>query len=558
MRHVWTATLILGLSVSATLAGEEVDLEIVHRIKHEAFAHSKVMDHLFYLAEIHGPRVTGSPGYKAAAGWAVESMKEWGLENVGLEKWGDFGRGWSHSRLEIALVEPVRAQLRGVPLAWTAGTDGPVRGEVIYAPLFEERTDPDRYDLDKLGERIGEYAEEHRGKLEGKIVLIRKAREARPATDPPVTRMEGEELASYGMAPEPIVAQPLELPLMKVPADREERRKLLVHAPFDLIMDFYERRDVVFGRWYEFLRNEGVTALLAVDTRGTGGIIFAEELGSPVAGAPIPPPAVVLAPEQYNRINRMLQRDMKVVVEIDLESSYHDDPTGSMNVIAEIPGGAKADEVVMLGAHLDSWHGATGATDNATGCATMMEAMRILTALDLKMDRTVRLGLWGGEEQGFYGSGGYVKEHFGDPLTLELKPEHEKLSVYLNHDNGGGKIRGVHLQGNDMARPIFEAWLGPFRDLGADTITIRNTDGTDHLSFDAVGLPGFQFIQDPLDYDTRTHHSTMDQYDRIVPGDLMQASAIIASMVWHAANREEMFPRKPVPDPVPVKEDGKK
>jgi Zn-dependent M28 family amino/carboxypeptidase len=188
----------------------------------------------------------------------------------------------------------------------------------------------------------------------------------------------------------------------------------------------------------------------------------------------------------------------------------------------------------------------------------MMEAMRILTALDLKMDRTVRLGLWGGEEQGFYGSGGYVKEHFGDPLTLELKPEHEKLSVYLNHDNGGGKIRGVHLQGNDMARPIFEAWLGPFRDLGADTITIRNTDGTDHLSFDAVGLPGFQFIQDPLDYDTRTHHSTMDQYDRIVPGDLMQASAIIASMVWHAANREEMFPRKPVPDPVPVKEDGKK
>ncbi len=529
---------------------ERVDLEIIHRIKHEAFAHSMAMDHLFWLTDIHGPRLAGSPGYRAAAEWAVQEMKSWGLSNAHLEPWGDFGRGWSFERLDVRMIEPVAERLHGVPLAWSAGTKGPVKGEVLHAPLFKDNADPDRYDLERVNARIDEWIQKQRGKLKGKILLIREEREFKPATDPPVDRWEAGELVDYAMAPEPSRAEPLELPLMKLPAEREKRAKILDYAPFEVLMDFYERRDEAFGRWYAFLNEEKVAGLLAMDERGSGGIIFAEELGSPKAGAPIPPPAVVLAPEEYNRILRMLDREMKVVVEIDLDASYQDDPLATANIIAEIPGGSRADEVVMLGAHFDSWHGARGATDNGTGCAVMMEAMRILSTLGLKMDRTVRVGLWAAEEEGLYGSRGYVRAHFGDPMTMELKPEHSKLSLYLNDDNGGGKIRGVHLQGNDMARPVFEAWLKPFHDMGADTLTLRSTGGTDHLSFDALGLPGFQFIQDALDYSTRTHHSNMDDYDRVVPADLMQASAIVASLAWHAATREALFPRKQLPEPV--------
>jgi Zn-dependent M28 family amino/carboxypeptidase len=288
-----------------------------------------------------------------------------------------------------------------------------------------------------------------------------------------------------------------------------------------------------------------------VDRRGTGGIVFAEEGGSRNPEAPVPPPSIVLSPEQYNRITRLLEKEMRVLVEVDLKASFSEDPEGSTNVVAEIPGGTKKDEIVMMGAHLDSWHASTGATDNASGCAVVMEAMRILKALDLEMDRTVRMALWGGEEQGLLGSRGYVEKHFGDPVTMRLMPDHSRLAAYFNLDNGGGKIRGVHLQGNDMARPIFESWLAPFKDLGAENITIRKTGGTDHLYFDALGLPGFQFVQDPLDYGTRTHHSNLDVYDRIQPGDLMQAAAIMASLAYHAATREGMLPRKPLPAPLP-------
>lgn len=550
---------IAGIILSPALpavAGDEPDLGVVHRIKQEAFKRSQVMDHLFQLTDMAGSRITGSPGHRRAAEWAIAEMKSWGLANAGLERWGDFGRGWSYRRLDVAMLEPRETVLHGLPLAWTAGTDGPVRGEVMEAPLFEEVTDPDRYDLDKLGERIDEYIEEHRGKLGGKVLLIRKARDFDPATDPPLDRYDAEELSAYARSLDPTPIPEYQLPLRKVPPDREERRRLASVLPIQALMQFYMARDEVFARWFRFLNEEGVKGLLAVDTRGTGGIIFAEELGSPKEGMPVPPPSVVLAPEEYNRIHRMLEKDMKVVVSIDLDASYHDDEISGMNVVAEIPGGARADEVVMVGAHLDSWHGATGATDNATGCATMMEAMRILKALDLDLDRTVRIALWGGEEQGILGSAGYVATHFGDPFSMKLKPGHEKLSLYLNHDNGGGRIRGVHLQGNDMARPLFEAWLRPFQDLGADTVTIRDTFGTDHLPFDSVGLPGFQFIQDPMDYSTRTHHSNMDHYDRVFPADLMQASAIIASLVYHAANREEIFPRKPLPEPLESGGDG--
>jgi Zn-dependent M28 family amino/carboxypeptidase len=246
---------------------------------------------------------------------------------------------------------------------------------------------------------------------------------------------------------------------------------------------------------------------------------------------------------------RLLDNKIPVKLEFEIQAKFLDDRTDSINVIGELPGGRKRDEVVMIGAHLDSWQGGTGATDNAAGCAVMMEALRILKTLNLPLDRTVRMALWGGEEQGLLGSRAYVTEHFGDRVDMKLKSEHAKLAGYFNVDNGSGKIRGVYLQGNDAMRPVFETWLAPFRDLGVTTVSIRNTSGTDHLSFDAVGLPAFQFIQDPLDYGTITHHSSMDTYDHAVPEDLMQASAVIASLVYDAANRKDMLPRRELPKP---------
>jgi Zn-dependent M28 family amino/carboxypeptidase len=266
----------------------------------------------------------------------------------------------------------------------------------------------------------------------------------------------------------------------------------------------------------------------------------------------VPPPSIAITPEQYNRIFRLVDKGIPARVEVEAKTEFYRDSLDSVNVIAELPGGAKKDELVMIGAHLDSVDAGLGATDNAAGCAVMIEVMRILKALDLKLDRTVRMALWGGEEQGLLGSKAYVKERFGDPETMKLTPAHAKLAAYFNVDNGTGKIRGVYLQGNDMARPIFKAWLEPFQDLGATTLAISNTGGTDHLSFDAVGLPGFQFIQDPVEYETRTHHSNMDLYDRLQMPDLMQAAAIVASFVYHAANRAEKLPREPLPEPQPL------
>jgi carboxypeptidase Q len=260
------------------------------------------------------------------------------------------------------------------------------------------------------------------------------------------------------------------------------------------------------------------------------------------------PVSVALANEHYNRLARLLEKDILVKLELNVQTKFYEKADGE-NVVAEIPGRAKKDEIVMLGAHLDSWQAGTGAADNAAGVAVAMEAVRILQALNLKMDRTVRIGLWDAEEEGLIGSREYVKAHFADRETMERKPEHAKLSCYFNFDNGSGKIRGVYLQGNDMVRPVFEAWLAPFHDLGATTVSIRNTGGTDHLSFDAVGLPGFQFIQDPLDYMSRTHHTNMDTYERVQKGDLMQAAAVMASFVYNAATRPEMLPRKPMPKP---------
>jgi carboxypeptidase Q len=301
----------------------------------------------------------------------------------------------------------------------------------------------------------------------------------------------------------------------------------------------------------QFLNDEGVLVVLSSGTIADGGTVFASAAGSQDPKEPLPPPSVALTPEHYNRIARLIEKKVPVTLEFDIQAKVTE-PKDAFNVVGEIPGAKKNAGIVMLGAHLDSWTGGTGATDNAAGCAVALEAMRILKALNVPMARTVRLGLWTGEEEGLLGSKAYVKAHFADPEDMKLKPEHAKLSGYFNLDNGTGKIRGVYLQGNDMMRPVFESWLAPFKDLGATTISIRNTGGTDHLSYDAVGLPGFQFVQDPVEYSTRTHHSNMDVFDRLQAGDLMQAAAVMATMVYETAVRDEMLPRKQLPKAQPA------
>jgi hypothetical protein len=386
-------------------------------------------------------------------------------------------------------------------------------------------------------------------------VLLTAPRALELPTEAASERYDDKGLTSITAAPEPFAPPRFEWAFTKLPADAKERERFWDSVPLEIGMDYWDRELRAHAPLNAFLHDEGVLA--AFETRGEGAIVFADNAGSWEANTPAPPPLVVLTLEAYDRMVRLVQKNVPVKVEVELAARFHDESTDGVNVVAEIPGGKKKDELVMLGAHLDSWHAGTGATDNAAGCAVVLEAFRILKTLALPMDRTVRLALWSGEEQGLYGSRAYVKEHFGDPVTMALKPEHAKLAGYFNIDNGTGKIRGVYLQGNDMVRPIFDAWLAPFRDLGATALTIRNTSGTDHESFDGVGLPGFQFIQDPLDYGSRTHHSSLDVYDHLQPSDLMQASAVLASFVYDAATRAEKLPRKPLPKPLPPRKTEK-
>jgi hypothetical protein len=534
-------------------ADEHVDLATIHRIKSEAFEDSKVMDSLFWLTDANGPRLTGSPGLRSAQDWALRTLQGWGAANAHLEKWGTFGRGWSMSRYSASMVAPSFAPLQGIPKAWSGGTDGPVTAEAVLAPLFLPSERAEMSDLNKVRAQIRKFSEEQKGKLRGKVVLLEMARELELPSEVPSSRYDDAKLAALVVAPEPTVAAPVEWPVTKVPSDPKKVREFFASLPLAVQVDYFQRRAQAYNPLWAFLRAEGVTAVFMTDRRGDGGLVFAESVNGWDPKVPIPPPVIVLAPEPYDRIVRLVDKKIPVKLELDLQVRYYEDSLDGLNVIAEIPGGKKKDEVVMLGAHLDSWHAATGATDNGAGSAVVLEAFRILKALKLPMDRTVRLALWSGEEQGLLGSIGYVKTHFADPVSMALKPEHAKLAAYFNLDNGTGKIRGVYLEGNDMVRPIFEQWLVPFHDQGASTLTIRHTSGTDHESFDGVGLPGFQFIQDPLDYSTRTHHSSVDTYDHAQPGDLMQAAAILASFVYQAATRPEQLPRKPLPKPMPPK-----
>jgi len=533
--------LLLAWLLAAAWGQPKLDLGLVSRIKTEAYDHSKVMDHLSWLSDVYGPRLTASPEFFQAAEWAAGRLREIGLSNVHLEPWGPFGRSWSLEQWSVEMVEPRYAVLNATPLAWSGGTNGAIAGETILAPM--KRT----FDPKKAREEFAAYRKEWTGKLRGKFVMLRDPKIPDEQTKPQFRRYTDAELMEIAAAPEHAAKNYAKLADLTWPDDPADLGKFFQSLPesvfdelFDVIIQLSTERN-------RFFADEGVLGVLMRDDRSHDGTTNAEQAGSHKSADPLAPPTLVITAEQYNRMARVMEKKTPVRVRVSVKVRASDADVNSANIIGEIPGGRKPDEVVMIGAHFDSWHAGTGATDNGAGSAVMIEVMRILKTLNASMDRTVRIGLWSGEEEGLYGSEAYVKQHFGDAKTMKLTPDHAKLSGYFNLDNGSGKIRGVYLQGNDAMRPLFEAWLAPFRDEGATTITIKNTGGTDHLSFDAVGLPGFQFIQDPLDYGTVTHHSSMDTYDHAVASDLMEASAVIAAVVYQAANSAEMLPRKELP-----------
>ena len=527
-------------------ANDSPDLEVVSRIKHEAQENSQVMEHLFHLVEVYGPRITNSDGFMDSAKWAAKQLEEWGLKNATLEKWGPFGQGWSREYFSAHIVEPQYEQLIGVPLGWTPSTDGKLTGTPLIAAIRRDS----RQERDE--QAVDEYMEKWKGKLAGALVMIREAPRVRPQSRPALHRYSSSDLQEIAKARP--ASPPIDYldPDLRIPEDPQDRRTFFMKAPRWWVEQRIRERRRVQSKFNDFLVKEGVKLVIHPASRGDGGTVFPPRSGNRHVDDALAPPSIALTPEHYNRIYRLVEKGIGAKIEAEVRTTLYKDDLDSINVVAEIPGSTKADELVMLGGHLDSTAAALGATDNGAGCAVMMEAVRILKTLDLPLARTVRIVLWGGEEQGLLGSKAYVRKHFGNPETMELEPGHSKMSAYFNMDNGTGKIRGVYLQGNDRVRPIFQQWLSPFRDMDATTLSIRRTGGTDHLSFDNLGLPGFQFIQDPVEYPTRTHHSNMDGYDRAQAADLIQASMIVATFVYQAANREELIPRKPLPKPQPL------
>jgi len=543
-----TAVVVLAFAAAfaqdAPRSADSPDLGVVQKIRDEAFQNSKVMETLWYISDVHGPRLTASPGFDDAAAWALERLSGYGLQNVHKEKWGPFGRSWALHAYSLEMLEPRYSLLNAVPLAWSGNTSGPINGDAVYAPFIQPQS---RMDLAKYQEALDKYEQQYRGKLRGRIVLLSKKEDIDPLSKVLFQRYTEQELADMAKAPEPREKVEVDVNHLVFPDDPKDAREYMMSLPASVREALYEKRSELIGKRNEFLRNEGVAAVLTADQRAHEGMVFAEQSGPYQAKYPVAPPIFIVTGEQYDRMARLADKHIPVRLRVNLDATMSKDSVDTYNLIGEIPGTTKPDEVVMVGAHFDSWHAGTGATDNGAGSAVMIEVMRILKALDLKMDRTVRIALWSGEEEGLLGSKAYVKEHFGDPATMKVTEAHAKLSGYFNLDNGSGKIRGVYLQDNVAMRPLFERWLAPFHDLGVSTISIRDTGGTDHLSFDAVGLPGFQFIQDPLDYGTITHHSSMDTYDHAQAADLIQCAAVIASVVYDTANRHEMLPRKPLP-----------
>ena len=541
-RAVRIAGLIASLSLISAIAWsqekqEKVDLETITRIRYEGFHNSKVMDYANGLMDSIGERLTGSPNMKRANEWTRDQLTAMGLSNAHLEPWGPFGRGWANQYVNVRMTSPDIAPLLVYAKAWTPGTNGVVTGKCIRVNI-EKKEDFDKY----------------KGKLAGMILIFGPDAEVKPIIEAPYKRYTDDDLAKTAE--------------YQIPGERPAFR----------FADFVKRQQFV-KEMNQFLADEKVLAVID-HSRGTagGGTVFVQSGGSYKTGETATIPQLTMASEHWSRIARLLDKKKDVTLELNVTNTFYDDDPMQYDTIAELPGTDKKDEVVMLGAHLDSWHAGTGATDNGAGTIVMMEAIRILKALDIKPRRTIRIGLWSGEEEGLLGSQGYVEQHFGSRPAMDdpgmkgmptlmrreagpvtVKPEQAKVSGYFNVDNGTGKIRGIYLQENEAVEPIFEAWMRPFKDLDMTTITMRNTGGTDHQSFDAVGIPGFQFIQDPVEYESRTHHSNMDVYDRLQPEDLKQMAVIVASFVYNTAMRDQMLPRKPIEPALPrepEKKDG--
>lgn len=548
LRRLALAAAAAGLLATLPLgaAGEKIDYEAINKIKQEGMQNSKVMEISSYLTDVYGPRLTGSPMVMKGAEYVMAQMKEWGLQNVHIENWTDrnnFTRGWTNDKFYMQAVAPNAFSIPGTPTAWTPGTNGLVKGEVV---LVTETTQED----------LQKYA----GKLKGKWILTQAAPDVAAYWTAPAKRETKESLDAMEANPPAGLEFGVPNPAAAGRGGPGGGRGGFPQA------GGFNRNDFFF--------TEGALGTISTAPRGHG--IYTVS-GNRNADPAKTLPGINIPAEQYGRMARLLQKNMPVTIEADIKNTFTDNPP-MFNIVGEIPGTDKADELVMLGAHFDTWHASTGATDNTAGSAAMLEAMRILKASGVKLRRTVRIGLWTGEEQGLIGSREYVAAHFatrgpapaapaaapaaGAPAAapgqrgggrggpqgpLELKPEHAKFAGYFNIDNGTGAIRGVYLQGNDAVAPIFREWMEPFRSMGMTHLTIRNTGGTDHQSFDGVGLPGFQFIQDEVEYNTMTHHTNLDSYERLQPSDMMKNATIAASFAYLAANRDEKLPRKPLP-----------
>jgi carboxypeptidase Q len=528
-RLVATTLLAAPFAATAQEPTEKVDLKVLHQIKTEAFQHSQVMDHLFYISDVYGPRITSSPNHRAAAEWIVKRLQSYGLQNVHLEPWGPFGNSWQYKKYYGALVEPNYAPLIGFPLAWTPGTNGPVTAEAVLAPIHSQ----------------ADFAK-YRGKLKGKIVLTADPKIVLMHTEAEGRRLTEQEIEARATVDDPSRlgmgfggGRPATAAAPPVVVDRNAALKL--------------RNDTS-----KFLSDEGVLVAVNYGTNGDGGTVFASFGGSQDPNDPTPPPMVAITPEHYNRIARLIEHHLAPKLTFDIEAETYKGDGMGFNVVGDLVGTSKKDEIVMVGGHLDSWQGGTGATDNGTGSSVAIEAVRILATISKTkpLARTVRIALWGGEEEGLFGSKAYVQAHFAPRDSMKLTPEYAKLDAYYNDDGGSGRFRGISADGNDEIADIFKQWAAPIRDLGfvavagATGAPTREPGGTDSTSFSWIGLDGFGFMQDPLEYSTRTHHSNMDLYDRVQVGDVMQGAAIEAWFAYNTATRPTMLPRLDTPTPL--------
>ena len=532
MRKVSILVLLLAalVAVPGAQPSEKLDYAAIAQIRDEGLARSQAMETLFWLTDRYGPRVTGTPAFEEAGAWTMKKMTEWGLSNVHREEW-DFGRSWSIVRFSAHLLEPQVQPLIGLPKTWSTATEGPVTAEVVRTTIASEA------DLAK-----------YKGQLRGKVVLAQPSRAVRMLEGPFIVRMDGD-LAKEAETT-PIPAQRGRGGRVGAPDDPNDQPgggRGAAQQFQQRLQQFYKEEGVVaiFDRGSDADTANMGSSLSVNQQHPDGGTIFPGTVNRTAAAGV---PQVTLAVEHYNRMVRLIEHGVPVKVELDVKVQFHENAKG-FNFVGEIPGTDLAGEVVLLGAHFDSHSFATGATDNATGSTAMLEAVRIIKALGLKPRRTIRVALWGGEEQGLLGSRAYALAHFGNPQSMELKPEHAKLSAYFNLDNGTGKIRGIWMQSNLAVRPIFEQWVAPLADLGVTILGPRSVASTDHSSFDNLGLPGFQFVQDRLEYNSRTHHSNMDTYDRVQRDDLVQQATVAAVFAYNAAMRDDKLPRKSLPAP---------